>query len=61
MMQVAVIGAGYRLPHLIRNLVQGPDTRVASVRDLDPHPLAPLHRRYPPLTPTDENGIGKQA
>lgn len=54
LLQVAVIGAGYWGPNLIRNLMEVPDTRVAYVCDLDPHKLAPLQTRYPTLTTTQD-------
>lgn len=56
MIQIAVIGAGYWGPNLIRNFNEVPDTRVAYVCDLDPAKLAPLQNRYPSLKTTREYG-----
>lgn len=52
MIQLAVIGAGYWGPNLIRNFSQVPGTRVAYVCDLDPAKLSPLSSQYPTLTTT---------
>ena len=52
MKQLAVIGAGYWGPNLIRNFSQIPGVRVAYVCDLDPAKLAPLASQYPTFTTT---------
>lgn len=57
MLQVAVIGAGYWGPNLIRNLGEVPDTRVAYVCDLDPKKLAPLQARHPTLKTTQDYSV----
>ncbi|MBI4670245.1 MAG: Gfo/Idh/MocA family oxidoreductase [Chloroflexi bacterium] len=52
MIQLAVIGAGYWGPNLVRNFSQTPGARVAYVCDLDAAKLAPLAAQYPTLTTT---------
>lgn len=52
MIQLAVIGAGYWGPNLIRNFNQIPGARVSYVCDLDAAKLAPLAAQYPTLTTT---------
>jgi predicted dehydrogenase len=52
MIHVAVIGAGYWGPNLIRNFNQVPGARVAFVCDLDSAKLEPLAAQYPSLTTT---------
>jgi predicted dehydrogenase len=52
MLQLAVIGAGYWGPNLIRNFNQVPGARVAFVCDLDPAKLSPLAGQYPNLITT---------
>lgn len=52
MIQLAVIGAGYWGPNLIRNFNQIPGARVAYVCDLDAAKLAPLASQYPTLETT---------
>ncbi len=52
MIHLAVIGAGYWGPNLIRNFSEVPGARVAYVCDLDPAKLAPLASRYPTLSAT---------
>lgn len=47
MIQLAVIGAGYWGPNLIRNFSQIPGAHVAYVCDLDSSKLAPLAYQYP--------------
>lgn len=54
MIHLAVIGAGYWGPNLIRNFSQLPGAHVAYVCDLDPAKLAPLAGQYPTLTTTRE-------
>lgn len=49
MIQLAVIGAGYWGPNLIRNFNQIPNARVGYVCDLDTTKLAPLAAQYPNL------------
>lgn len=52
MVNIAVIGAGYWGPNLVRNFNEIPDARVSYVCDLDPAKLAPLQIRYPTLKTT---------
>jgi predicted dehydrogenase len=52
MMQIALIGAGYWGPNLVRNFSQIPGAHVAYVCDLDPAKLAPLASQYPTLKTT---------
>lgn len=52
MIQLAVIGAGYWGPNLIRNFNQIPSAHVAYVCDLDATKLAPLGTQYPTLATT---------
>ncbi len=52
MIQLAVIGAGYWGPNLIRNFSQIPGAHVEYVCDLDPAKLAPLAAQYPTLKTT---------
>lgn len=54
MIHVAVIGAGYWGPNLIRNFNQIPGARVSYVCDLDPAKLAPLAVQYPNLKTTGD-------
>lgn len=54
MIQVAVIGAGYWGPNLIRNFNQIPDARVAYVCDLDASKLTTLAAQYPTLVATSD-------
>jgi len=53
MIHVAVIGAGYWGPNLIRNFNQIPGAAVRYVCDLDPEKLAPLASLYPTIKTTD--------
>ncbi len=52
MIHLAVIGAGYWGPNLIRNFSQVSGARVAYVCDLDATKLAPLASQYPTLSTT---------
>ncbi len=54
MVHLAVIGAGYWGPNLIRNFSQVPGARVAYVCDLDSAKLAPLASQYPTLATTTD-------
>jgi predicted dehydrogenase len=47
MINVAVIGAGYWGPNLIRNFVACPDTKLVAVCDKDPQRLAKVITNYP--------------
>lgn len=47
-----VIGAGYWGPHLIRNLSEIPDARLAAIVDLSEERLRALQPRYPSCTMT---------
>jgi predicted dehydrogenase len=53
--RVAVIGAGYWGPNLVRNLAETPGARVSAVADLDAAPLAPIAARYPAIRVTQDH------
>jgi len=56
--RVAVIGAGYWGPNLIRALSETPGARVVAVADLDAKRLEPIAARFPALrTTTDHHSI----
>ena len=50
---VAVVGAGYWGPNLIRNFASLPGCKLAAVCDLNPARLAPIAERYGVHTSTD--------
>lgn len=54
MIRVAVIGAGYWGPNLIRNFVACPDTQLAAVCDRDDERLGDALRGYPGVEPVRE-------
>jgi predicted dehydrogenase len=54
MTQIAIIGAGYWGPNLIRNFYELPDSQVTYVCDLNPAKLAPIKARYPAITTTTD-------
>ena len=51
MIHVAVVGAGYWGPNLIRNFAACPDTKLVAVCDKDDGALGRSSRRYPASTP----------
>ena len=57
-LRVAVIGAGYWGPNLIRNFNEAPGSEVVAVADLSADRLAPIRKRYPTIrTTTDHNEV----
>lgn len=50
--KVAVVGAGYWGPNIIRNFYQIPNCEMAMCVDLDEKRLAHMKRLYPNITPT---------
>ena len=52
--KVAVIGAGYWGPNLIRNLSEIPEADLTMVVELRPERRAHIHERYPNLCVTDK-------
>jgi predicted dehydrogenase len=54
-LRVAVIGAGYWGPNLIRNFNDAPGADVAAVADLSPERLAPIRKRYPSVRVTTDH------
>lgn len=53
-LQVAVIGAGYWGPNLVRNFFESPESTVRTVCDLSESRLAGIARRYPTLQLTTD-------
>jgi predicted dehydrogenase len=56
MIRVAVVGAGYWGPNLIRNFVACPDTQLVAVCDRDTGRLADVLRGYPTVAPVRDFG-----
>ena len=57
-LRVAVIGAGYWGPNLIRNFNEAPGADIVAVADLSEERLAPIRKRYPSVrVTTDHRGI----
>lgn len=54
-LRVAVIGAGYWGPNLIRNFNEAPGADVVAVADLSPERLAPIRKRYPSVRLTRDH------
>ena len=54
MIRVAVVGAGYWGPNLIRNFVACPDTQLVAVCDKDESRLKTVLATYPGVTPVTE-------
>ncbi len=46
-LRIAVIGAGYWGPNLVRNLSEAPGAEPVAVADLDPERLATIRKRFP--------------
>jgi predicted dehydrogenase len=54
-LRVAVIGAGYWGPNLIRNFNEAPAAEVVAVADLSADRLAPIRKRYPSVRVTTDH------
>ena len=54
-LRVAVIGAGYWGPNLIRNFNEAPGADVVMVADLSAERLAPIRKRYPAVRVTTDH------
>jgi predicted dehydrogenase len=54
-LRVAVIGAGYWGPNLIRNFNEAPGSEVVAVADLSADRLAPIRKRYPSVRVTTDH------
>src|SRR6266852_7211377 len=51
-LRVAVIGAGYWGPNLVRNLNEAPGADPVAVADLSPERLEAIHKRFPAVKTT---------
>ena len=54
MLTVAVVGAGYWGPNLIRNFAACPDTKLVAVCDKDPARLRKVLANYPAVEPVED-------
>ena len=54
-LRVAVIGAGYWGPNLIRNLSEAPGAEPVAVADLSQERLDPIHKRFPAVRTTRDH------
>ena len=54
MTNIGIIGYGYWGPNLVRNFVETPGARAASVSDLDAAKLDLVRRRYPTISTTTD-------
>lgn len=54
-LRVAVIGAGYWGPNLIRNLNEAPGADPVAVADLSPERLEAIHKRFPAVRLTTDH------
>lgn len=54
-LRVAVIGAGYWGPNLIRNFNEAPGAEVLAVADLSAERLGPIRKRYPSIRVTTDH------
>ena len=54
-LRVAVVGAGYWGPNLIRNFNEAPGAEMVAVADLSAERLAPIRKRYPSLRVTTDH------
>ncbi len=54
-LRVAVIGAGYWGPNLVRNLFEAPGTDAVAVADLSPERLDAIRKRYPSVRTTRDH------
>ena len=53
--RVAVIGAGYWGPNLVRNLNECPGAQPVAVADLSEHRLEAIHKRFPAVRTTKDH------
>ncbi len=54
-LRVAVIGAGYWGPNLVRNLNEAPGADPVAVADLSPERLEAIHKRFPAVRVTTDH------
>ena len=54
-LRVAVVGAGYWGPNLIRNFNEAPGADIVAVADLSTERLAPIRKRYPAIRVTTDH------
>ncbi len=54
-LRVAVVGAGYWGPNLIRNFNEAPGADIVAVADLQEERLAPIRKRYPSIRSTTDH------
>src|SRR5712692_6005370 len=54
-LRVAVIGAGYWGPNLVRNLNEAPGAEPVAVADLSPERLETIHKRFPAVRVTTDH------
>src|SRR5512132_4405643 len=54
-LRVAVIGAGYWGPNLVRNLNEAPGADPVAVADLSPERLESIHKRFPAVAVTTDH------
>jgi len=54
-LRIAVIGAGYWGPNLIRNLNEAPGADPVAVADLSPERLETIHKRFPAVRTTTDH------
>ena len=54
-LRVAVVGAGYWGPNLIRNFNEAPGADMIAVADLSTERLAPIRKRYPSIRVTTDH------
>jgi predicted dehydrogenase len=54
-LRVAVVGAGYWGPNLIRNFNEAPGADIVAVADLSPERLLPIRKRYPAIRVTTDH------
>ena len=54
-LRVAVVGAGYWGPNLIRNFNEAPGADIVAVADLSQERLAPIRKRYPAIHLTTDH------
>jgi predicted dehydrogenase len=55
MLRVAVVGAGYWGPNLIRNFNEAPQADIVAVADTRPERLEPIRKRYPAIRCTTDH------
>jgi len=54
-LRVAVIGAGYWGPNLVRNLSEAPGAEPVAVADLSTERLEPIRKRFPAIRTTTDH------